>query len=354
MKKISLVFLVLSVLIFSCKKKVIEPIPEDNYPVFTLDGEFGGEAIHYSAGDDGMVMTGDIEMRNGVDYAFGEFSNGTTKFKLGVYDGRVALPGIHGNIAIGDTLFFAKKRTESLAFLSPSMLTSGPKINNVDWYANAVFLGSNNVNIYEPGVYDICGEFTFDDNSTETICNKMILGFENDVDVSVRHFLNETGELNLWLEGNLNGLDSVRWYFDNEFQWTGETCTKNIDYEPKVVTAHVFYANGADIRKSIRVDGAFNGHWIDDFSVFQLETTEGLWDYTVGLEVERNGQSFSTFNVTNYKGYFLVKGVSYYVHPITSEPMVRVSAEIDAKLKSSTGAVVTTTLDVVVGLPRIN
>ncbi len=354
MKKIILLFLVMSVLVFSCKKNQIEPIPENNIPVFTIDGEFGGESIHYSAGDDGIVMNGAIETRNGVNYAYGEFTNGSTKFKLGIFDGNVAIPGIQGSFAVGDTFFFAKKRTEPLAYLSAAMLTSGSKINSVDWYANSVFLGSNNVEIKEPGVYKICGEFTFDDNSTETICNTMYLGFENDVDVSVRHFLNENSILNLWLEGNVSDIDSVRWYFGDEYKWTGETCTKDFSFEPKLVTAKVFYANGAEISKTIRVDGTFNGHWIDDFSVFQLPIIESNWDYNVGLEVERNGQTFSTFNVTNYKGSFIVKKLDYYVHPMTGAPMIRIEADVDAKLKSSTGAVVTTTLNVVLGIPKIN
>lgn len=340
---------------FSCKKQSIDPLPSENTPVFTINGKLGDETIHYAAGDDGIVMNSGIETRNGVKYAFGEFSNGSMQFKLGAFASHVTIPNANqGAFAIGDTFYFGQKPTESLAYLSSTLLSNSSKINHIDWYVDNVLMNNEHVNLYEPGMYDVCGVFTFDNNQTETLCNRMLIGFENDVDFSVRHFLSENSELNLWLEGNKEGIDSVQWFIDDVYQWTGQTCTKVIGQERKVVSAHVYYHNGANLKRNILVDGTFNGHFIEDFSAFVSTSNNLKWDKAVGLEINRNGKGYSTFNVSNYKGSFILNNVEYYIHPVTNEPMMRITVTIDAQLKSqSTEEVIAADLKVIFGLPQI-
>ncbi|MDC3253240.1 hypothetical protein OAU25_03205, partial [Crocinitomicaceae bacterium] len=58
-------FVLLTLVALSCDKTV-PTLPESSTPVFTLDGEFGGEEIHLIAGDDNAYMHTNLEMVNGV------------------------------------------------------------------------------------------------------------------------------------------------------------------------------------------------------------------------------------------------------------------------------------------------
>ena len=119
------------------------------------------------------------------------------------------------------------------------------------------------------------------------------------------------------------------------------------------VKAKVFYHNGAVAEKTILVDGSFQGRYIEDFSVFELPLQDDTWDNAVGLEVVKDGETYRTFDVSNYKGSMEIIGVEWYVHPITGQEMFKVAAEIDAKLKSTTtGNIISTSLYVVFGLPK--
>ncbi len=323
-------------LLVACKKKEIVVLPSSNSPVFSLQGVINGQPVAYQAGDLGMTLQTEIEMHNGVQFSYGKFSNGTTSFKLGIFDNRVTIPGVQCPLMVGDSLFFAQKQIEDLAFLSPNLLSNGLKITHIDWYANTVFLGSNNVHITEPGVYDICGIFTFENGAQKTVCNRMFLGFETDVDFTVRHFLSDYGDLKLWIEGNTQPIDSIQWLIDDELVWTGETCSQNIDLDQKMVRAKVYYSNGKIHDKTILVDGSFNGLFVEDFSAFQVPQPDVNWNKAVGLEIEMGGVMYSSFDVSNYKGSMVVKGVDNYIHPVSGAQMLRILADVDAKLKSST------------------
>lgn len=354
MKNIVLLFLVLSVALFSCKKKEIMPLPASNSPVFYMNGEFDGQSISHTAGDNGMVMTPGIEDRNGVNYAFAQFSDGSTKFKIGLFDGNVAIPNNDKNFQAGDTMFFAQESAQSLAYLSPSLMSNGYKVKNVNWYANDVLLdsGSDNVAMTEPGVYFVRGDFTFQDNTFKQVVNRMYLGFENDVDFNVHHLVTDPNELKLWIEGPTVNIDSIQWYLDGQYVWTGNTCTKDIGNSIKDVTAKAFYNNGAVQEKKILVDGSHVGRYIEDFGIFYAPDQYLRWDYKVGIEVERNGQTYTSFDVANYKGSFVVKSVSTFIDPVSGEKAVRLDVDIDAKLKStSTGEIIETKMSAVIGFP---
>lgn len=355
MKKRITYILVFMVFLSACKKKEFNTFPPSNSPVFLMEGQFAGKNISYYAGDDNMEMISGVEIRNGVEYAFAQFSDGSKKYKFGLFDGNTALPLNQNSIQVGDTLFFAQKSTQQLAYLSLSQLSNSYKFSNVEWYANDVYLGNNSVSITEPGIYDVTGIFTFNDvgQTTKTVTNRMYLGFDNDLPITIHHYLSEPNHLKVWTEGDLQEVDSIQWYIDNEYIWTGLSCSWDIYPDVQSVKAKVFYNNQAVQEKTIVVDGSFEGRYIEDFSVFQSPDQNTFWDYRVGFEVEENGELFSSFDVPNYKGSFVVKGVSLYVHPLNGKEMIRIEADIDAKLKSNTsGEVVNSLLHVIFGFPK--
>ncbi|MFA7272653.1 MAG: hypothetical protein WC044_02235 [Crocinitomicaceae bacterium] len=328
--------IILAVVLFlvSCKKQEIETIPESNTPVFYMDGTWAGQHINFTAGDDGMVMNYGTETRNGVHYSFGEITNGLNSIKLGVFDGHVALETFAGNIKIGDTLYMSSKFTENLANLWKGNFANDMSISNVDWYVNGIFKGSNQVFIDEPGVYEICGNFTFSNGDSRNVCNTMYLGFQQDLNFAIRHFIADNGDVKLWLDGDLQNFDQVDWYIDDSLVACSPNFSGNIGANQREISAIVHHHNGAVLKKNIVVDGTFSGNFVEDFDINKLVVTGTNWDYGVGLEVTRNGEKFSSFEVANYKSKLVVKEMSIFETNAQGQIVVRINAEVDAKLKS--------------------
>ncbi len=355
MKRILIPLLVLSVVLFSCKKKEIQPLPTSNSPVFFLEGEFDGQTISHNAGDNGMAMSSGVEERRGVNYAYANFSDGYTSYKFGLFDGNVALPGNIKDYAAGDTLYFAQQSTDVLASFSPSQMTNGYKVQYVKWFANDEQIGINTATISEPGVYNVRGEFKFTNGPLKFVTNRMYLGFENDVDFSVHHIVTDPHDLKLWIEGDKSNIDSIQWFLDGQLEWTGETCSKDIGNVTKDVTAKVFYNNGAVQQKTIVVDGGFEGYYIEDFSVFEVSNQPANWDYHVGIEVEQDGVTYTSFDSAVNAGYLVIKKAELYKHPTTGVEMIRLEADIETELMSnSTGQIIQTKLHTILGFPIPN
>ncbi len=332
------IFLSVSLLAFACKKQLIEPLPQSNDPVFYIDGTLGSTPLKLTAGEDGMIMKQGIESRNGVEYAYGLLSNGGTWIKMGIFDGDLAMDKAWESLKVGDSVFLANKFSDNLANLSRNNFSNETNISNIDWYVDGLFKGSNQVTISEPGLYDVCGNFTFANGVQKSICNTMFLGFEQDIDFTIKHFLSENGDVKLWIDGDTQYYDSVVWQVGNEIVSTGGTYSTNIGNVVQSVSATVYHQNSAIRRKNIVIDGTFSGNFIEDFAVCEIPTTQKKWDYSAGIEANINGENYTSFDVANYKSTIIVKGVD--VHDVNSQGknILRIKVQVEAMLKSkSTG-----------------
>ena len=330
------IIIVLVLLTFACKKKTIEPLPPSNEPVFYLKGMLGDSQLDFLAGDNDMVMSYGVESRNGVKYAFGELNNGSSYVKMGFFEGSLNQLTGFNTIKVGDSLLLANRFTDNLANLNKGNFSNDANITNIDWYIDGLFKGSNYVIVSQPGLYNVCGNFTFANGFQKSICNTMYLGFEQDVNFSIKHFLSENGDVKLWLEGDTQNFDSVVWQLGNEIATTDGIYSTNIGNVVQSLSATVYHENGANRKKNIVIDGTFSGNYIEDFSVCEMPTLQRKWDYSLGIEAKINGELFSSFDVANYKGCVLVKDVQLHEINAQGEKVVRVKVDVDAIMKSVT------------------
>jgi hypothetical protein len=347
-KRVGTILLVL--LIFSaCKKQEeLEILPESNDPVFTLTGSIDNQQMTYLAGNNGMVMRNGVEARNGISYFYSELGNTDRKFRIGLYDGHVAIPDFQATLKSGDTLFLAKKFAEPLALLSKKYLTNAAQIERIDWYVDNAFVGQDEVELLEAGKFNVCGHFTFKNGSQQTICNQMLLGFEQEVDFTIRHFMNEVGSVNLWMDGNLSEISTVEWYNDGQLVSTAKSLTMNVGFSQSIITCKIKTIAGAERVKRILVDGKVSGNYIEDFDILLRETIQTKWDFGVGLEIYQNGSWYSSFEVENYKSFLFISKVEYYGVNSQNKPIYKVTSNIDAKLKNaSSGQAITAKLQTV-------
>jgi len=349
------IIFVLTLLVFACKKKTIEPLPQSNGPVFYLNGTLGGENVNLVAGENGMVMNHGVELRNGVRYTFGELTNGNTYVKMGFFDGNLAIANELANLKVGDSLLMANKFTEDLATLFKGNFSNDANISNVDWYIDGLFKGVNQVIITQPGLYNVCGNFTFVNGVQKSICNSMYLGFEQDVNFSIKHFLSENGDVKLWVEGETQYFDSVVWQIGNESATTAGIYSTNIGNVVQSLSATVYHQNGAVRKKNIVIDGTFSGNYIEDFAVCESPTTQIKWDYSVGLETKINGEVYSSFEVANYKSHAIVKEIMLHEINAQGQKVMRFKVDVDAMLKSTTtGSVKAMNFEAVLACPVPN
>ena len=150
-----------TILLTGCSKDVIE-LPEENDPVFVLDGTLAGESLTLTAGDNNAYMYTSVESVNGVRVFSGKLSDGETSVELGIFDGNLDQPGHVPEVDLSNVaLEFAKASSEPFVVLTRENLNQYQNIALVDWYVNGVFEGANNLYITEPGKYDICAFVTF-------------------------------------------------------------------------------------------------------------------------------------------------------------------------------------------------
>jgi hypothetical protein len=340
MNKYIYIILVFPLLLIACKKKTIESLPQSNDPVFYLSGTLGGGDVNLVAGENGMSMNHGVESRNGVSYTFGELTNGNTYVKMGFFDGNLSTANELANLQVGDSLLMANKFSENLAMLFKGNFSNDANISNVDWYIDGLYKGANQVIITQPGLYNVCGNFTFVNGVQKSICNSMYLGFEQDVNFSIKHFLSENGDVKLWVEGETQYFDSVVWQIGNEFATTAGTYSTNIGNVVQSLSATVYRQNGAVRKKNVVIDGTFSGNYIEDFAVCEMPITQRRWDYTAGLETKINGEIYSSFEVANYKSHVIVKNIVLHEINANGDRVMRFTLDVDAMLKSATSGII--------------
>lgn len=322
-------------IMISCKKEQVEPPGVSNTPVFTLEGSLNGESLSLQAGVDNFYMNTSTLMINGVEFYNGVLTDGNTSVQLGLYNGNLDLPEAQFNQSIPNTLSFIQISSQPLAFLSKDLLPNTMFIDEIRWFINGVFAGVNYVEITTPGKYEICAQVYFTDQTYQELCNEMILGYTKHASGQLRHFLSQSGNLQVWVEENAVAVSSVKWYVDNQLVSEESKLALAVDEESHLVSADISFVNGVKRRKSILIDGSLNGKFIDDFSVFENSSSAMNWDYGLVLEIKRNGKVYRSDLTQNQSSSVQVNSVTYYGLNPQGKKVYKIDAQIDCSLKET-------------------
>ncbi|MFT7343992.1 MAG: hypothetical protein ACI9XP_000569 [Lentimonas sp.] len=333
--KFSMVALVF-VFVSSCKKAKVEQLPKNNDPIFTIKGMLDGKKIDYTAGVDGFFMASEYEKRNRVDYYYGNLNNDDISIKIGFFDDNIQRINNSHNLKIGDTLRLSQKSNQTLSILSIDDFSNANKIESIDWYIDGQIVSQNYLMMSTPGLYQICGEFTFKDGSKFTVCNDSYLAFNKDLAYQIRHFSPESGTANLWLDGNIEETDLVQWYINDKLVGEGTSTSFGVGNTQNQIKAVVTTANGAKRTKIIQVDGNNSGKYIEDFIIESNENQDLHWDRTMGIEITRDGQCYSSFETDNSKAFMVVEKIEFYGKNTLGQNVYKIIGTTTANLKSKT------------------
>lgn len=325
--------------LISCKKDVIE-LPDSNEPVFKLNGTVGTQAIDLVAGDDGAYMYTNTDLENGVRVFSGNLSAENFGVEIGLYDGNIDQDGVSPLSVIDQSDEWAFNSNQDLVILSKDMFPNHQLIDQVQWSLNGSVAGIDEVIIDEPGKYNVCAFVTFDDGTSQNLCNELIVGYYRNSNCRIRHYINQNGQLTVWLDKIQGSVEEINWYID------GELVGKNTEYSGVVtsaihhVTAEVSFANGVHREKSLIVDGTLSGKFIDDFTVFEQCNQNTIHrDYNWRINVVLDGITYSSLEADNSNSTISISNVEYYGKNSSNQNVYRIDAVIDAKVRATNGSV---------------
>jgi hypothetical protein len=332
---IYLIFLLTIAGLSSCKKEEVEDPIEPNTPVFRVDGTLGTENFSMVAGDDNFYMSTFSEMIHGVGLFAGKLSNGDFEVEMGVFNGNIDLPQELLADNLPSELQFAALAPQPAFELSKQMFPNSNYIEQIKWYVNGTYAGTNSVVIHEPGKYTVCAEVSFVSGNEGMVCNELIIGYQKHASSILRHFVSPGGDLQVWIEEQDVPVASVKWYFDDEFVSDDLKLIDEIDDEIHVVKAEVTYANGVVRSKSVLLDGTACGSYLDDFSIFENDPVGLFRDYAITLTVRKDGAEFTSIDTQNSQANFQVMDLSYFGKNTAGKAVFKISAQVECMLRNN-------------------
>lgn len=328
-----LLLLTVSLLTFSCKKHLVEDKKPDQTPVFKVEGTLGTESFSLKAGDDNFLMSSFIEQINGVDFFAGSISNGTDNFSMGFFNGNIDLIQTNVNENLGSAINFTENPTGPLLVLSKNNFPNSSMMNHIVWSVNGTSVSQDELVFNQPGKYNVGALVTFNDGTSASISNDLIVGFNRNVKSQLRHFLSNDGDLKVWIEQNAGGLQEVKWFLDNNYVGIGEEFNTELDSYGHKITAEIRFANGSKRIKSIWVDGGLNGKFIDDFSSFEDSEANFNWDFTSKIQFTFAGNTYESISADNSSSEMLVNAINYYGLNSLGKAVYKIDAHVNCMLR---------------------
>ncbi len=353
--KISLLITIPLLFALSCKKKEINNIPQGNDPVFKATGAIAGQNFSLTAGDDNAYMYTYTDNVNGVKKYTGKLSDGETEIQFGFFDGNIDAPFSLSPTLLSNPITWASDPVSPLAYLSKNAFSNANNISSIEWYLDNVHVGTDNVYVYKPGLYHVCGEITFTDGSHSDLCNDLILGYNTNANYSLHYNLSPNGNLTAWVAIESGTVESIKWNLDSdELEDDDNTITSLLDNASHKITTTVKFTDGVIRQKSAIVDGSLSGNNIQDFSVFELAALNKQApkrDFNAEIVVKKDNIQYTSFYPGNTGGVSKINSLDYFGLNSAGNKVYRMNIELNCNLKNtSSGSIVNFNTNAVVGV----
>jgi hypothetical protein len=338
-KRLKWLFAILILLVSSCKKEVPE-MPPSNSPIFSVQGTFGNESILILAGENDATMSNSVQYMNGVSLFTGKIgANGSDEFEIGILDGNLDI----GNQNLNDLI--TQYNAISMAGYSLTGSTfqfdiddfhNAVLIDNVIWYVNGSYYSTGEIEITNPGKYDICAQVKFLDGTSSTLCNNLIIGYKNNGDFNINFYQNLQNEVSIWISNITEPIKSITWFSNNIAVGTGEMYQFLLQ-ENKTITAEVTFQNGAKKRRNIKLNGTESGKYIQDFTL-KYTSNQNNWDFKSIVNFKSDGINYSSVYTQNPSGKISISDVRYYDLNSEQKPVYLIRGTVQVNVASSFGA----------------
>jgi hypothetical protein len=263
-------------------------------------------------------------------------SDGDFSIEMGIYDGRIDIPGHEAINSLQNSLVFSRKSTSPLAILTKYAFPNIDVIDELTWTIDGVSQGSqDSVVIMNPGVYNVCADIIFVDQSSAQLCSELVLGYERHANCDIKHFLSLDGRLKAWVDDPQVAVEKVEWYLDDVLISEQPLVEYNgFPTGNHILRSDISFANGAKRTKSMILDGDLTGKFIHDLTFFETSISTLLnRDFNVRLKMVQNGVTYRSDLVNNSANLVTFNSIDYYGKDLSGNPVYKVKAHIVASVK---------------------
>lgn len=346
-----LLFSGLAMLVFGgCKKEKLE-LPTENVPVFKATGTVDGSAFSLVAGDNGAYMHTMTGSGNGVNIYSGNLTDGSLSIELGIYDGLLDIPNHEMVQQLPNNIIFSQAASNPIVTLDKSIFSNSVNIQSVEWFANNVPIGINTASIIQPGLYEVRANITYQDLTTASLTNSMIVGYAINANSNLEETVNGS-MLTAEIIDNSVPISKVLWFLDDTF--IGEVAPLELQLSPALHTlrAEIHYSNQVVQTKSMLIDAVNNSKTMEDFSIFENGTSSFVArDFNIRLKVKHNGSHYSSELAENSSSTIELTSVELYGQNSNGKDVYKVSALIEAMVGSETSSdIIPVHIDAVFGI----
>jgi uncharacterized protein YkvS len=305
-------FLIAILLLNSCSKDTIEPLPEDNSPVFNVSGQIDGQAISISAGEIGAFMNTSTTLRNNVKQFNGSLENAQTDFSITFSDGMLDIPNFNSNIEDFEAFAIAPYTYgQPLAKYSIENFPNGQYIYNIEWSVDGEAQSGSTLEIYEPGKFNICASITFTDGSQGSSCNEVLVGYQKNVNSVLRHIITQNYNTIAYLDSPNEAINSIDWSINDNVVATSNSQNYKADslsFDYYRLGAKVTFQNGVERKKEIFVNTQNANNYIGDFSILENQSTL-KWDHSATVIVRHNEKEYRAIQNSSNTANIIVNDV---------------------------------------------
>lgn len=301
MKKQKLIqhtFTMVSLLIFlvSCTKDQVTPDPPENDPVFTAKGMIDGSEIDLAAGKSGGFMHTDIVENNNVLQYTGTLENETQYFKMNIHDGVLDVPGLSPGVLLDDQLRIAPyvPTEDPLLSIAKEDFNNSNAIEYIEWTVDGEDYPGAELNIYEPGKYEICITAHFMNGNSGSTCNEILVGYQKNAQATVKQINGQNQKVIAYIEAAEHNLKSIRWFIEDSLVSTNEVYKDENGLLAFHLTAKMEFTNGVKREQQVWVNRNNLDYRIEDITQFESQTSD-IWDHKARLEIKAGENHYISY-----------------------------------------------------------
>ena len=331
MKKLLYIFSLL--LLFSCKKEKLPELPNSNSPIFTIEGTIDGQTISVNAGQDNYFMHSEEFEFHNVTQRKGRLSNEENTFEITLSDGIVDVPNSTFDLSSVSHLAITEMPSTPLLYLDKSDLANGEFIEHITWMVDGeIYTSQGPLVIYEPGIYDICADVTFIDQSEATSCSEVILGYDKNAKGALKFILGQNNTLLAFFDTPEYEIDHVDWYINDSLISTDKVnLSVPMTMNECNLKGIVYYSNGVIRTRTAYINKLNTEYYIQDLTAFENQSSIS-WDFKLHLDILLNGQHYQGVESTTNSTQLQVISVQEYGHNVNGDKVLLVKGILNAPL----------------------
>lgn len=329
------------ILLFSCKKHEIVPIPKSNEPVFKITGTIDNMPVSFVAGENNFKLSNEIITSNGVSIFSARMSNSEQSFEMQLFDGNIdKSSNRYDSLLQVKSLSFVPVVSAPLFQITKNDFPNSDQISSIKWtIQNQQDSYINTLQLFNPGKYTVCAEVSYIDNTRSYLCEEIIAGYKRRSDFNLK--LNPVDNVFTVQAQAFKGTpSSFEWYVDGVRHSSEEnTILIENDNQQHTVRSKVSFPETYPKEKSLIVDASGSNKHLYNFGLSEYISSV-FYDFTVNLQYIEKGIIYTSRHEGNTENIIRIISSEPYGISDKGNPVYKVKGQVEASLKALSSNVI--------------